>query len=46
MVANRQTSRTRIGFIAVGIFILYIIRKAVIVFITAFGGTLPSGLLS
>jgi len=35
-VVNSKARRTRIGFMDAGIFIQYIIRKAVIVFITAF----------
>jgi len=36
-VIRNKASRTRIGFLKADIFIQYIIRKAVIVFITAFG---------
>jgi hypothetical protein len=37
-VVNRSTRSARIGFMDKGVFIQYIIRKAVIVFITAFLG--------
>jgi len=35
-VVRSRVRRTRIGFMDAGVFIQYIIRKAVIVFITAF----------